>query len=71
MQTVVGKVMVLSVLSQFVIDFSSKECLLILCVQSPLVMILGPKKIKSVTLSTFSPSICHEVMGLVAMILVF
>ena len=54
MQTVVGKVMVLSVLSQFVIDFSSKECLLILCVQSPLVMILGPKKIKSVILSTFS-----------------
>ena len=34
-------------------------------------MILEPKKIKSVTVSTFSPSICHEVMGLDAMILVF
>ena len=30
-----------------------------------------PKKRKSVTVSTFSPSICHEVMGLDAMILVF
>ena len=34
-------------------------------------VILNPKKIKSVTASTFSPSICHEVMGLDAMILVF
>ena len=34
-------------------------------------VILESKKIKSVTVSTFSPSICHEVMGLVAMILVF
>ena len=34
-------------------------------------MILEPKKIKSVTASTFSSSICHEVMGLDAMILVF
>ena len=33
--------------------------------------ILEPKKIKSVTVFTFSPSICHEVMGLDAMILVF
>ena len=33
-------------------------------------MILEPKKIKSVTVSTFSPSICHEAMGLDAMILV-
>ena len=34
-------------------------------------MILGPKKTKSVTASTFTPSICHEVMGLDAIILVF
>ena len=34
-------------------------------------MILEPKKIKSVTVSIVSPSICHEVMGLDAMILVF
>ena len=34
-------------------------------------MILEPKKIKSVTASTFSSSICHEVMGLDAMILVY
>ena len=34
-------------------------------------MILEPKKIKSVNGSTFAPSICHEVMGLDAMILVF
>ena len=35
------------------------------------VMILEPKKIKSVTVSTVSPSICHEVMGPDAMMLVF
>ena len=34
-------------------------------------MILEPEKIKSVTVSTFSPSICHEVMEPDAMILVF
>ena len=34
-------------------------------------MILKPKKIKSLTVSTFSPSICHEVMAPDAMILVF
>ena len=34
-------------------------------------MILEPEKIKSVIASTFSPFICHEVMGLDAMILVF
>ena len=34
-------------------------------------VILEAKKIKSVTVSTFSPSICHDMMGLVAMILVF
>ena len=39
--------------------------------QSSSTVILEPRKIKSVTVSTFSPSICHEVMGPDAMILVF
>ena len=47
------------------------KCLLISRLQSPSTVILGPKKIKSVTVSIFSLSICHEVMGLDAMILVF
>ena len=47
------------------------KCLLISCLQSPSAVILEPPKIKSVTVSTVSPSICHEVMGLDAMILVF
>ena len=46
-------------------------CLLISWLQSPSVVIWEPKKIKSVTVSTFYPSICHEVMGPDAMILVF
>ena len=45
--------------------------LLILWLQSPSVVVLDPKKIKSVTVSIVSPSICHEVMGPDAMILVF
>ena len=44
---------------------------LISWLQSPSAVILEPKKIKTVTVSTFSPSICHEVMGPDAMILVF
>ena len=39
--------------------------------QSPFAVILEPKKIKSFTASTFSPSICHEVMGPDAIILVY
>ena len=39
--------------------------------QSPSTVILEPTKIKSVTASTFPPSICHEVMGPAALILVF
>ena len=39
--------------------------------QSPSVVILEPRKIKSATVSTVSPSILHEVMGLDAMIFVF
>ena len=45
--------------------------LLISWLQSPSAVILEPKKIKSVTLSIVSPSICHEVMGTDAMIFVF
>ena len=59
-------------LSGFVIAFlASSKCLLISGLQSPAVVILEPKKIKSVTVYTFSPFICHEVMGSDAMILVF
>ena len=45
--------------------------LLISWLQSPSAVILEPPKIKSVTVSIVSPSICHEVMGSDAMILVF
>ena len=47
------------------------KCLLISWLQSPSEVNLEPKKIKSVTLSNLYPSICHEVMGPDAMILVF
>ena len=72
-QTFVGKVMSLlfSMLSRLVIAFLPRsKCLLISWLQSPSAVILEPKKIKSVTVSIVSPSICHEVMGLAAMILV-
>ena len=59
-------------LSRLVITFLPRsKCLLISWLQSPSSVILEPKKIKSVTVSTVSPSICHEVMGPDAMILVF
>ena len=73
-QTFVDKVMshLVNMLPRFVIAFLPRnKCLLISWLQSPLALILEPKKIKSVTVSTVSPSICHEVMGLDAMILVF
>ena len=47
------------------------KCLLISWLQSPSAVILEPRKIKSVTVSTVSASICHEVMGLDAMIFIF
>ena len=47
------------------------KCLLISWLQSPSAVIWEPPKIKSDTVSTVSPSISHEVMGLDAMILVF
>ena len=73
-QTFVGKAMSLffKTLSRFVISFlPSSKRLLISWLQSPSAVIWEPKKRKSVTASTFPPSICHEVMGLDAMILVF
>ena len=74
-RTFVGKVMSLfsNMLSRFVIGFLPRsKHLLISWLQSPSAVILESKKIKSVvTVSTVSPSICHEVMGLDAMILVF
>ena len=72
--TCVGKVMSLlfNMPSRFVIAFLPRsKRLLISCLQSSSTVILEPKKIKSVTVSILSPSICHEVMGLDAMILVF
>ena len=57
-------------LSRFVITFLPRSKHLS-CLQSPFTMILKPKKIKSVTVSTVSPFICQEVMRLDAMILVF
>ena len=70
----VGKVMslVFNMLSRLVITFLPRsKCLLISWLQSPSAVILQPKKIKSDTVSTLSPSISHEVMGPDAMILVF
>ena len=72
-QTFVYKVISLlfNTLSRFVTVIPPRsKCLLISCLQSPSTVILEPKKIKSVTVSTFSPSICHEVMEPDAMILV-
>jgi len=72
-QTFVSKVMSLlfNMLSRLVIAFLPRsKHLLISWLQSPSAMILEPPKIKSVTISIVSPSICHEVMGLDAMILV-
>ena len=73
-QTFVDKVMSLffNMLSRLVITFLPKSmCLLIAWLQSQCAVILEPPKIKAVTVSTVSPSICHEVMGPDAMILVF
>ena len=72
--TFVGKVMSLlfNMLSRLVIAFLPwSKCLLISWLQSPSAVILEPKKVKSVTVSIVSPSICYEVMGPDTMILVF
>ena len=73
-RTFVGKVMsvLFNMLSRCIISFlPRRKHLLISWLQSPSAVILEPKKIKSVTVSIVSPSICHEVMGLDAVILVF
>ena len=73
-QTFVGKVMCLlfNMLSRLVIVFLPRnKHLLISWMQSPSAVILEPPKIKPVTDSIVSPSICHEVMGPDAMIFSF
>ena len=64
--TFVGKVMSLlfNILSRLVVAFLPRsKHLLISWVQLPSAVVWEPKKIKSVTVSIVSPSICHEVMG--------
>ena len=73
-RTFVGKVMspLFNMLSRLVIAFLPRsKRLLISWLQSPSAVILEPPKIKSLTVYTVSPSICHEVMGSDAMILAF
>ena len=72
--TFVGQVMSLlfNMLSSFVIGFLPRSKLLLIAwLQAASEVILEPPKIKLVTLSIVSPSICHEVIGLDDMILVF
>ena len=72
--TFVSKVMslVFNMLSRLVIAFLVRsKHLLISWLQSPSAVILEPKKRKSMTASTFSPFICHEVMGPDVIILIF
>ena len=73
-ETFVSKVMSLlfNMLSRLVIAFLSRSKRLIISwLQSPSAVILDSKKIRSIAISIVSPSICHEVMGLDAMILAF
>ena len=70
-RTFVGKVMslLLNMQSRLAINFLPRsKRLLISWLQSPSAVILEPPKIKADTVSTVSPSISHEVMGLDAMI---
>ena len=72
--TFVSKVMslLLNMLSRMVITFlPSSKHLLISWLQSPSAVILEPPKIKSLSISIVSPSICHKVMGLDAIIFIF
>ena len=67
-----GMSLLFNMLSRLVIAFLPRsKHLLILWLQSPSAVILEPRKIKSVTVSIVSPSICHVVIGLDAMIFVF
>ena len=70
-QTFADKVMSLlfNMLSRLVIASLPRKCLLISWQPSPSAVILEAKRIKSVTVSIVSPSICHEVMGPDALIL--
>ena len=62
----------LNKMSKFFIAFLPRsKCLLTSLLQSPSAVILEPKKIHSLTVSTFSSCNCHEVMGQDAMILIF
>ena len=73
-QTFVGKItcLFLNILSRLVITFLPRSRRLsISWLQSPSAVILEPQKMKSVTISIVSPSICHEVMGPDAVIFVF
>ena len=73
-RTFVGKVMslFLKILSRLVIVFLPRsKHLLISWLQSTSAVILEPKKVNSATVSTVSPSICHEVIGPDAMVFVF
>ena len=73
-KTLVGKVMSLlfNMLSSLIITFLPRsKHLLISWLQSPSAVILEPKKVKSLTVSIVSPSICHEMMGLDAVSLIF
>ena len=64
--------LLLNKLSRLVINFLARiKCLLISWLQSPSAVIWEPPQKKSATVSTVSPSICHEVMGPDDMILVF
>ena len=73
LQTFGSKVMsfLFNMLSRLLIAFIPRsKCLLVSWLQWQSAVILEPKKRKSVSASTFSSSICHEVVGLVSMILV-
>ena len=73
-QTFDGKVMslLLNMLSRLVITFLPRsKRLLVSWLQSTYAVILEPKKIKSVHVSTVSPTLCHEMVGLDAMIFIF
>ena len=73
-QTFFGKItsLLFNMPSRLFINFLPRsKRLLILWLQSPSAEILEPRKIKSVTVSIVSPSICHKVMGPDAVILVF
>ena len=72
-QTFLGKVMsrLFNMLSSLAIPIFQWAIVLISWLQSPSALILEPKKIKSVTVSFVSPSVCSEVMGLDTIIFVF